>query len=32
VGFFCNLAMKPVAAENYMSDVDLGALGAVAAK
>jgi len=32
VGFFCNLAMKPVSEENFMSDADLGAMGAVPAK
>jgi MFS family permease len=32
VGFFCNLAMKPVKAEHFMSELDLGSIGATPAK
>jgi MFS family permease len=32
VGFLCNLAMKPVSERHFMSDVDLGTMGAAPAK
>jgi MFS family permease len=32
VGFLCNLAMKPVSESHFMSDVDLGTMGAAPAK
>jgi len=32
VGFFCNLAMKPVKEEHFMSESDLGTMGATPAR
>ena len=32
VGFFCNLAMKPVKEEHFMSEPDLGTMGATPAR
>jgi hypothetical protein len=32
VGFFCNLAMKPVEEEHFMGELDLGTTGGAPAK